>query len=199
LSFSSLRHSTIKLAGKAFWRFPGRFAMARILGPSYSLRCVVFHNISATESAFTRGMNVTISPRRFEAALRFLTKYYTPVHLEDVLTNCDGKGLPARAVLITFDDAYVSVADVAAPLCREFGVPAVFFANAEFLDNRRLAPDNLVCYVANELGMETINAAARTAGGRNALALQSVSDVFKRFFPAISLAERAVFLESLRL
>lgn len=188
----------MNMAAEAFWRIPGCFGIARMLGPSYSLRCVVFHHISATESPFTMGMSVSITPQRFEAALRFLTTYYAPVRLEDVLADPDGQGLPPRAVLVTFDDAYASVAEWAAPLCRQFGVPAVFFVNAAFLDNQRLAPDNLVCYVANVLGMETINAAARGVRGSETTELHSLSEVFTSFFPDISLAEREVFLDALR-
>jgi peptidoglycan/xylan/chitin deacetylase (PgdA/CDA1 family) len=198
LSSSRFRQTAINLAAEAFWRTPGRFGIARVLGPSYSLRCVVFHNISATESPFTRGMNVSITPGKFEAALRFLTRYYAPVSLQDVLTDSDGRGLPARAVLVTFDDAYASVVEWAAPLCRQFGVPAVFFVNAAFLDNQRLAPDNLVCYVANVSGMKTINAAARAVRGEGAAELHSLSEVFTSFFPSISLAEREIFLDALR-
>jgi lipid II:glycine glycyltransferase (peptidoglycan interpeptide bridge formation enzyme)/peptidoglycan/xylan/chitin deacetylase (PgdA/CDA1 family) len=188
----------MNLAAEALWRTPGCFGIARMLGPSYLLRCVVFHNISATDSPFTRGMSVSITPRKFEAALRFFTTHYTPVRLQDVLTDSDGRGLPPRAVLVTFDDAYASVAEWAAPLCRQFGVPAVFFVNAAFLDNQRLAPDNLVCYVANMLGMETIRAAARAVRGNETPELHSLSEVFTSFFPAISLAEREAFLEALR-
>jgi peptidoglycan/xylan/chitin deacetylase (PgdA/CDA1 family) len=172
--------------------------MARLLGPSYSLRCVVFHNISTSETPFTTGMNVNTTPRKFEAALEFLTSYYKPVSLEDVLADADGRALPSRAVLVTFDDAYASVVELAAPLCRKFGVPAVFFVNAAFLDNKRLAPDNLVCYVANMNGMETLNAAARSVRGTASPELRSLSDVFTSFFPSLTLVERDDFLESLR-
>jgi lipid II:glycine glycyltransferase (peptidoglycan interpeptide bridge formation enzyme)/peptidoglycan/xylan/chitin deacetylase (PgdA/CDA1 family) len=198
LSYNRFRQTAINLAAETLWHTPGCFGIARMFGPSYSLRCVVFHNVSAVDSPFTRGMSVSISPTKFEAALRFLTTHYTPVRLEDVLADSDGRGLPPRAVLVTFDDAYASVAESAAPLCRKFGVPAVFFVNAAFLDNQRLAPDNLVCYVANVLGMETIRSAARAVRGSGTLELHSLSEVFTRFFPAISLAEREVFLEALR-
>jgi peptidoglycan/xylan/chitin deacetylase (PgdA/CDA1 family) len=197
LSYNKTRRAAIDLAAQAFWGLPGSFGIARILGPSYSLRCVLFHDVSAAESPFTQGMSVSITPGKFEAALRFLTRYYTPVCLQDVLTDSDGRGLPPRPVLLTFDDAYASVAKLAAPLCRQFGVPAVFFVNAAFLDNQRLAPDNLVCYVANVMGMEKIRAAARAVPG-GSFELQSLSEVFGCFFPAISLAEREVFLETLR-
>ena len=142
MSYNRFRRTAFNLAAETFWRMPGCFGVARLLGPSYSLRCVVFHHISAAESPLTTGMNVSTTPGNFEAALRFLTTYYSPVRLEDVLAEPDGRRLPPRAVLVTFDDAYASVVEVAAPLCFKYGVPAVFFVTAAFLDNRGLAPDN---------------------------------------------------------
>lgn len=177
---------------------PDSFGIARIFGPSYSLRCVVFHHISATQSPFTTGMNVCTTPEKFESALRFLTTYYVPVRLEDVLADVEGSALPPRAVLVTFDDAYASVVEVAAPLCRKFAVPAVYFVNAAFLNNQRLAPDNLLCYVANVKGMETINAAARTLRRSEIPPLHTLSEVFGSFLPSLTLAEREAFLEAVR-
>lgn len=168
-----------------------------MIGPSYSLRCLVFHHISATESPFTAGINVSTIPKKFEDALKFITAYYTPVRLEDVLASSRSRALPPRAVLVTFDDAYASVVEVAAPLCRKFGVPAVFFVNAAFVDNQRLAPDNLVCYVAKVHGMDTINAAARTLRRADIPQLNSLSDVFTGFFPSTTVKERTAFLEAL--
>jgi peptidoglycan/xylan/chitin deacetylase (PgdA/CDA1 family) len=190
------RHTALNLAAGILWRMPGCFRTARILGPSYSLRCVVFHDISAMQSPFTKGMGVSITPFDLEAALKFLSRYYTPVSLKDVLADSDGRGLPPRAILVTFDDGYASVMEWAVPLCAKFGVPATFFLNAAFLDNARLAPDNLVCYVANERGMETINAAVRVTKGADSPELKSMAEVFSCFFPAISLPERRVFLDA---
>jgi len=186
------------LAGGALWHMPGSFGIAKMLGRDYTLRCVVFHHICDVQSSFTAGIRVSISPKRFEEALKFFTAYYVPVRLEDVLTDCGGRGLPPRALLVTFDDAYASVAEWAAPLCRQYGVPAVFFVNAAFLDNRRLAPDNLVCYVADKQGMETINLAAQTISGQEAVQLRTLAEVFGAFFPAISSAQREIFLDALR-
>ena len=169
-----------------------------MLGLSYSLRCVVFHNISATQSPFTTGMSVNTAPEELERTLRFLTSYYCPVRLEDVLSDCEGRGLPSRALLVTFDDAYASVAEYAAPLCKQLGAPAVFFVNAAFLDNQRLAPDNLLCYVANVSGIDKINTAIRAALGEKAKPVHSLSEVFEVFLPTLTLAERDSFLAILR-
>jgi peptidoglycan/xylan/chitin deacetylase (PgdA/CDA1 family) len=143
-------------------------------------------------------MSVDTTPQSFERTLRFLTSHYRPVSLEDVLSNCEGRGLPSRALLVTFDDAYASVAEYAAPLCKQLGAPAVFFVNAAFVDNQRLAPDNLICYVANVLGLASINTAIRTVWGDKAAPVGSLTEVFGIFLPSLSLAEREAFLEVLR-
>ena len=83
-----------------------------MVGLSYSLRCVVFHNIAAAPSPFTAGIHVDRTPQQLEETLRFLTARYRPVTLQEVLTDCDGRGLPAGALLVTFDDAYASVAEI---------------------------------------------------------------------------------------
>lgn len=185
--------AALNLAGRTLWHLPGRFGIARLLGPGCWLRCVLFHDVSDTESSFTKGLGGTITRRDFEAALRFITRHYTPVSLQDVITGSDGRALPPRPVLMTFDDAYASVSEFAAPLCSKFGVPAVFFVNGECLDNRRLALDNLVCYIANVCGLDIINDAAHVASGTKDIDLRTLTEVFARFLPSISFSTREVF------
>jgi len=189
--------TALNLAGRTLWHLPGRFAIARLLGPQLSLRCVLFHDVSDEESSFTKGLGGTITRKNFEAALKFITRHYTPVSLQEVLADSDGRALPPRPVLVTFDDAYASVSEFAAPLCLKFGVPAVFFVNGSCLDNQHLALDNLVCYVANVCGLGIINAAAHVAGGTKDIELRSMTEVFARFLPAISLSARQVFRDAL--
>ena len=191
------RHIVLNLAAGALWRIPGAFSVVRALGTHYSLRCVLFHNVSDTESPFTRGLNITTSESDFEAALRFLTAHYTPVRLDDVLADPAAGTLPPRPVLVTFDDTYASVAEIAAPLCREYGVPAVFFVNADCLDNRQLALDNLICYAVNTLGFDRVSAIARAATGMEDRGLNSMAAIFTRFLPAISPRTREAFRDAL--
>jgi len=201
-AYHRVRQKATNLAARALPYMPGRFSVARMLGPSYLLRCVLFHDISDTESPFTKGLCVTTRPDDFEAALIFLTKHYTPVSLEDVLKESDGHPLPPRPVLVTFDDAYASVFEIAMPLCTKLGIPAVLFVNALTVDNRCFALDNLVGYTANTAGMDTINNAIRSVsnasnGNANSLVLNSVREVFTRYLPAISLPTRQAFWDTL--
>src|SRR5580704_7587157 len=85
--------AALGLVGKALWHIPGRFGFARFLGPRFSLRSVIFHDVSDSESSLTRGLGVTVTRNNFEAALKFLTKHYTPVSLQQVLSDSDGRGL----------------------------------------------------------------------------------------------------------
>jgi peptidoglycan/xylan/chitin deacetylase (PgdA/CDA1 family) len=171
--------------------------MARLLDRSYRLRCLVFHNISAISSPFTSGIRVTVSPVAFENALQFVRRHYVPVSLDDILSNYGGHGLPSRSILVTFDDAYASVVEVAAPLCKKYGIPAIFFVNAAFIDNLRLAPDNLVCYVANRIGMKAVNAAIRAVPGLENVTADNLADVFGIVLPPLSLKDRELFLNAL--
>lgn len=190
------RKAVLQFAAGTIWRVPGRFGLARILDPFYSLRCVVFHDVAISESPFTKGMNLSITPADFAVALKFFTTHYTPIRLQDVLDD-EGRALPPRPILLTFDDGYASAIRWAVPLCSKFGVPAAFFLNAAFIDNQRLAPDNLVCYVANQFGVATINEALRAVKGREFPEIKALAEVFSRFFPAVSLTERKAFLEAL--
>jgi peptidoglycan/xylan/chitin deacetylase (PgdA/CDA1 family) len=191
------RRATLNLVAGSLWYAPGSFGMARLLGSRYSLRSILFHDVSDTESPFTHGLGVTVTRGQFEAALKFITRYYTPVSLQDVIADSEGRKLPPRPVLVTFDDAYASVSEFGAPICAEYGVPAVFFVNGGCLDNRHLALENLVCYVANVQGLETVNAAIRSLNNTGAPEVHSLNQVFSRFLPSISLPEREAFRRKL--
>jgi peptidoglycan/xylan/chitin deacetylase (PgdA/CDA1 family) len=193
----SSRRAALNLAAGTLWYAPGSFGMARLLGRRYSLRSVLFHDVSDTESSFTKGLGVTIKCKDFETALKFLTRHYNPVSLQDVIADSAGQGLPPRPVLVTFDDSYRSVREFAAPLCSEFGVPAVFFVSGVCLDNRQLSLENLVCYVANLFGISAVNAAIRSVNGTRELEVRSLAEVFTRFLPGTSLPGREAFHSAL--
>jgi peptidoglycan/xylan/chitin deacetylase (PgdA/CDA1 family) len=56
--------------------------------------------------------------------------------------------LPRRALLITFDDGFRSVVDVALPVLERLGLPSVFFVSAAYLDPATIPLDNLLCALA---------------------------------------------------
>ena len=76
-------------------------------------------------------------PGRFAEHLDFLRRRTHPISLDELMGAMDGGPRPERAVLITFDDADRTVLEVAAPLLRERGLPAVAFVVAGLLDGDR--------------------------------------------------------------
>ena len=156
-----------------------------VFGNNRSLRCVLFHDVSDHTTPFTKGLGVTISTTEFEARIRYLAKHYTPVSFQDLLDRNGSGSWPCPPVLVTFDDVYASVLENAAPICRKYNVPALFFLNASCLGNTTLSLDNLVCYAANRSGMPVVNAAARQVRPELNGNEYSLSQIFGEFLPGL--------------
>jgi len=72
---------------------------------------------------------LTLPPAQFERQMHWLAKHgYTGIRLADWPAWCrQGKSLPPKPVLVTFDDAYADVAKHALPLLRRLGFGATVF------------------------------------------------------------------------
>lgn len=73
-----------------------------------------------------------VPPEAFEAQLDALLAAGCHFVSAEELLRClrDGQGLPRRATLLTFDDCYECLLQVAAPMLRARGIPALAFAVA---------------------------------------------------------------------
>ncbi len=70
-----------------------------------------------------------------------LARGYTPWPLRRVLDwHRDGRPIPPRTFVVTFDDGYASTYHNAWPILREFGIPATVFLTTGYLDARRPFP-----------------------------------------------------------
>ena len=75
------------------------------------------------------------SVKQFEKELDFFLKYFEPVSLKELFPA------PKRTRKIfhlTFDDGLKECAEIVAPLLLRKGIPATFFVNTNFVDNRQL-------------------------------------------------------------
>jgi peptidoglycan/xylan/chitin deacetylase (PgdA/CDA1 family) len=80
---------------------------------------------------------ISASPRDFQRHVEWLVSNAAPVSLADVLAAQAGLApLPARAVLVTFDDAYRDFAECAWPVMREHGLPATLFVATDYPGRR---------------------------------------------------------------
>lgn len=67
----------------------------------------------------------------FRRAVGYLRRHYRIVSLDEALKA--GQGLPARAVVLTFDDAYKDVATHAWPMLSGAGIPFTVFQTTSYL------------------------------------------------------------------
>ena len=76
---------------------------------------------------------------QFIKDLDYLLKHFSPIEVEEVL-NClnENRPFPKNSFLITFDDGLKEIYDVVSPILEKKGVPAVFFLNTAYIDNKRL-------------------------------------------------------------
>ncbi len=116
------------------------------------LTVVSYHHFAQVEDAATAGLGVTTSPERFRAHLAHYRRWYRPVSLDDVLAG----NLPPRALLLTIDDAYRSVLEVAAPMLTEAGLPAVLFTNPRVVAGGYTPLDTVLALAVNTLGIAAV-------------------------------------------
>jgi peptidoglycan/xylan/chitin deacetylase (PgdA/CDA1 family) len=76
---------------------------------------------------------------RFKADLDLLARGRKALTLEEFLTvTRDGNPPPKNSLLLTFDDGFREMHDLAAPILTAKGIPATFFVISETLDNQAL-------------------------------------------------------------
>ena len=175
----------LETEGSRSWPIPLGFELAKLIGPRYGLRCLLFHDVADKLSDFTNGLGVTLGVRAFEALIRFISSYYTAITLQNYLDFRASGQFPSRPVIITFDDAYASVALNAAPILKKYSVPAVFFITASLVGNEELGLDNLLCYITNKLGFATVRAVARQFSF-TPRKFASLEQIFDHLLPSMS-------------
>ena len=77
--------------------------------------------------------------KQFSSDLDLLLKHFKPVTIDDLTKSViEHSRLPRNSFLISFDDGFREVHDVVAPILEKKGVPAIFFINPAFIDNKDL-------------------------------------------------------------
>jgi peptidoglycan/xylan/chitin deacetylase (PgdA/CDA1 family)/glycosyltransferase involved in cell wall biosynthesis len=91
------------------------------------LPVLLYHHVGPLRPGTVAGL--TVSPQRFERQVRWLAcRGYTGIRPSDWLRwRREGKGLPDKPVLLTFDDGYADLAEHAFPVLRRYGFGAGVF------------------------------------------------------------------------
>ena len=88
---------------------------------------LLFHDVSAESAGKAPG--ITVSPEQFRELIGWLgARGYTGITAREWLQALNGTGkLPAKPIVITFDDAYANIAEHALPVLQSQGFRATVF------------------------------------------------------------------------
>ena len=129
---------SIRKALLAAGRRSGLNATARAFA-SRRLLIVGYHGVSEAANRSSDPMGVHIPVGLFERQIRELLRYYRPVSLGEVVEHFHrGATLPARALLVTFDDGYRNVLSIALPVMKRFRVLFAVFVVAQNTETGRV-------------------------------------------------------------
>jgi peptidoglycan/xylan/chitin deacetylase (PgdA/CDA1 family) len=123
------------------------------------LQVALHHHVDERPSGLVDDLGVRTPPALFESHVRRLARDYEIVDLDQVLSG----RLPRRALLLTFDDGFRSVADVAVPILERLGLPSVFFVSAAYLEPGSLPLDALLCHLRATVGHDRLATAVTGA------------------------------------
>src|SRR6185312_8808937 len=119
-----------RILARPSYRAGGRAAHRRLR----ELTVLCYHRVATGVGdlpALYRQRGMVVSRSTFEAQMRAVAARFEPVSLAAVCAAArDERSLPEHPVLVTFDDGYRDVLDVAAPVLERTGIPAVVFARA---------------------------------------------------------------------
>jgi len=100
---------------------------------------LMFHYVSwlpASDPDMELRKDLTVSPADFGAMLKYLKDNgYTTITTKDLWWSLDQTAaLPAKPVMLTFDDGYADAYSVVLPLLKEYGMTGTFFVTVNLVD-----------------------------------------------------------------
>ena len=84
-------------------------------------------------------LDLSVTPANFEAQMKYLkAEGYTPIRVSDLSASMlEGKPLPKKPIILTFDDGYADNYEFAFPILKKYKFVATFFVVAGFIDEKR--------------------------------------------------------------
>ena len=105
--------------------------------PSDRITVVCYHEVGGAHGLLG---DVSLAPERFEEQIRYLTRHFTPVRIEDLPAFFAGEStLPPNPVVVTFDGGYRGNLLHAYPVLRKYACPAVIYLVTDCVTRQELA------------------------------------------------------------
>lgn len=110
----------------------------QLYGPCAKLPVLMYHHIETPDVARANNyLSLTVYPEQLRAHLAYIKQAgYQPIRPQQLTQFFDqSTSLPAKPILLTFDDGYADFFTQAFPALREYQTPAVLFASTGLMEN----------------------------------------------------------------
>lgn len=97
-----------------------------------------YHAVSDQPLPHIKQLYSLRSINQFESDLDYLLKHFEPVSMRDFLNRGTGGPVQKPRMVLSFDDGLIQCYEEIMPLLLKKGVPALFFLNNAYIDNRDL-------------------------------------------------------------
>ena len=131
----------------------GLLPMQLLLKTSPANSVFPYHHIVSDESVpHIINLYPYKNARQFRQDLDFLLKYFEPVTPSDLVHYIQlNQKLPEKKFLLSFDDGFREINDVIVPILHSKGIPAIFFINPAFIDNKQMFYRNKISIILGVL------------------------------------------------
>lgn len=120
----------------------GLLAIRHLTSRRKTLRALTYHRFGESERD-----PWCVDERSFEAQMRWLAEKRLAVSLEEATRFVRGEiELPNNAVLVTIDDGFSSVLDIAAPIMRRYRIPSVAFITTDLVGKVRITGERYMTW-----------------------------------------------------
>ena len=117
---------------------------------------IMYHYVRKVKDGRYPGMKA-LEYDDFERQISFFEREFNIVTMEDILDALDGrKVLPEKAVLLTFDDAYIDCWNNVFPLLDEKNIQGSFFISGEAVIERKLMDVNSIQFILSQGDIDEI-------------------------------------------
>ena len=104
-----------------------RFVRTRLL-------VLCYHSVISDDSPQDPRTNIAVTTRQFESQLQILQSRWNPISLAELdVAIKNTTELPNYSVMVTFDDGFRNNVTLAAPLLRQYGIPAIVFLTTGYI------------------------------------------------------------------
>ena len=99
-----------------------------------SAKILLYHSVSPSESIYTSGLNVNVTPSNFDSQLSYLSKNYDVVSLDEIVSLTKKRADYTNKVALTFDDGFMDNYTYAFPILKKYNLPATIFLVGESIN-----------------------------------------------------------------